>query len=144
MNRLARYLMPFAAVAMSGAMLAGCNVKESFKEAAVEVSHFHAALDAGQWQQLWAQADPELHKAAQREQFGKFLEAVHRKLGKVQSSKQVGWNANATTGGTYLTVTMQTRFERGEGTEQFVYRKGEGDALKLVGYNIQSQDMMLN
>ncbi|MEJ2409405.1 MAG: hypothetical protein P8Y58_08945, partial [Novosphingobium sp.] len=68
----------------------------------------------------------------------------HRKLGKVRDSKQVGWNANATTGGTFLTITMQTTFENGTGTEQFVYRKGDEGKLTLMGYNIQSQDMMLN
>ncbi|WP_255406131.1 DUF4019 domain-containing protein [Novosphingobium sp. CF614] len=129
---------------MSGAMLAGCGVQESFKEASVEVDRFHAALDAGQWQRLWAQADPELRKATGAEQFGQLLEAVHRKLGKVKSSEQTGWNANATTGGTFLTLTMQTRFEKGSGAEQFVYRKGEGNKLTLVGYNIESREMMLN
>ena len=43
MNRLGRYLVPFAAAAM----LAGCGVKESFKDAEVEVGKFHQALDAG-------------------------------------------------------------------------------------------------
>lgn len=75
MNRLARYLMPFAAAAM----LAGCGVKESFKEASVEVCHFQAALDADDWPSLWTQADPQLRKAAPRVQFGKLLQAVHRK-----------------------------------------------------------------
>lgn len=140
MKRLARYLMPFAAAAM----LAGCNVKESSKAADVEVGQFHQGLDAGGWQAIWASADPQLRKTTTRAQFGKLLDAVHGKLGKVKTSQQVGWNAEATTGGSFVTVTMQTTFERGAGTEQFVFRKGEADKLTLVGYNIQSQDMMLN
>ncbi|MCJ2185261.1 DUF4019 domain-containing protein [Novosphingobium beihaiensis] len=119
-------------------------MKESFQDASVEVGQFHAALDAGQWQKLWSKADPQLHKATTRDRFGKLLEAVHRKLGKVKESKQVGWNTNATTGGTFLTLTMQTTFEKGTGTEQFVYRKEDEGKLALVGYHIQSQDMMLN
>lgn len=144
MNRLARYLMPFAAAAMAAAMLAGCGMKQSFQDASAEVGQFHAALDAGNWQELWSRGDPQLHKATTRDRFGKLLDAVHRKLGKVKESKQVGWNADATTGGTFLTLTMQTTFEKGTGTEQFVYRKREGGTLTLVGYTIQSQDMMLN
>ncbi|MCT2400637.1 DUF4019 domain-containing protein [Novosphingobium mangrovi (ex Huang et al. 2023)] len=125
-------------------MLAGCGVKESIEDASAQVDQFHAALDAGDWQAVWKRADPELRKATRREQFGRLLKAVHRKLGNVQSSRQVGWNANATTGGSFVTLTMQTTFEKGVGTEQFVYRKGDGGKLMLVGYDIQSQDMMLN
>lgn len=140
MNRLGRYLMPFAAAAM----LAGCGVKESFKDAEVEVGKFHQALDAGDLPAIWQQADPVLRQGAQRSQLEKVLDAVHRKLGKVKEAKQVGWNANATTGGTFVTLTYQTVFEHGSGVEQFVYRKGDEGKVSLTGYDIQSQDMMLN
>lgn len=142
MNRFARYLVPFAAAAMLGA----CGIRESFKDTEVEVAQFHAALDAGKTQKIWTAADPDLRKATSREQFEKLLDAVRRKLGKVTASEQVGWNANATSAGTFLTVTMQTTFEKGSGTEQFVYRKGKGEGARptLVGYHIQSQEMMLN
>ncbi|EJL34653.1 DUF4019 domain-containing protein [Novosphingobium sp. AP12] len=140
MKRLGRYLMPFAAAAMLG----GCNVQASIKEAEAEVGHFHHELDAGNWQAVWKGADPELRKAGTRAQFGQLLEAVHRKLGNVKSTKQVGWNANATTGGSFITVAMETTFERGSAAEQFVYRKGNADQLTLVGYHIQSEQMMVN
>lgn len=140
MNRLGRYLMPFAAAAM----LAGCGVKESFKDAEVEVGKFHQALDAGDLPAIWQQADPALRQGPQRIQLEKVLDAVHRKLGKVKEAKQVGWNANATTGGTFVTLTYQTVFEHGSGVEQFVYRKGNEGKVTLTGYDIQSQDMMLN
>ncbi|MBO9726024.1 MAG: DUF4019 domain-containing protein [Novosphingobium sp.] len=140
MNRLGRYLVPFAAAAM----LAGCGVKESFKDAEVEVGKFHQALDAGDLPAIWQQADPALRQGAQRGQLEKVLDAVHRKLGKVKDAKQVGWNANATTGGTFVTLTYQTTFEHGSGVEQFVYRKGDEGKVTLTGYDIQSQDMMLN
>lgn len=140
MNALARYLMPFAAAAM----LAGCGMKESFADAGLEVAKFHRALDAGRAQEIWKSADPQLRSTTQQAQFVKLIDAVHRKLGKVRSSKQVGWNANATTGGTFVTLTMETAFEHGSGVEQFVYRKADGGHMALVGYNIQSQDMMLD
>ena len=140
MNRFGRYLMPFAAAAM----LAGCGMKESFEDAGVEVAKFHRALDAGRAQEIWNSADPQFRGATQQAQFTKLIDAVHGKLGKVRASKQTGWNANATTGGTFVTLTMETTFERGSGVEQFVYRKGDGGHMALVGYNIQSQDMMLN
>jgi len=140
MYRFARYLTLFVATAM----LAGCGIKESFEEAEAEVASFHKALDAGDTQKLWATSDPEMRNEQGREQFGKLLEAVHRKLGAVRESKQLGWSANAGTGGTFVTVTMKTTFEKGTGTEQFVYRKRDGGRLTLVSYEIQSRDMLLN
>lgn len=140
MNDFARYLLPFAAAAT----LAACNVQQSVDDAVAEVGAFHADLDAGNFDAIWRDAAPEMRKAAEKQQLVALLAAVQRKLGKVRESKQVGWNANATTGGSFVTVTMQTAFEKGSGTEQFVYRKGEGDRLALVGYTIQSQEMMLN
>jgi len=140
MYRVARYLMPFA----GAAMLAGCGIKESVKDARVEVGQFHAALDGGQWKKIWISADPDLRKNTEKAKFEKLLEAVHRKLGGVKDSQQVSLNVNTGTGGTFVTVIMQTTFEKGTGTEEFVYRRGEGNALALVRYDIQSQDMMLN
>jgi len=139
-RRVGRYLVPFVAAAM----LAGCGVKESFKDAEAEVAKFHQAMDAGNLQPIWRQADPVLRKGPEHDQLAKALEAVQRKLGKVKGTKQVGWNANATTGGTFVTLTYETQFERGSGVEQFVYRKSDEGQVALTGYNIQSQDMMLN
>ena len=140
MNTLGRYLMSFAAAAM----LAGCGVKESFKDAEAEVGKFHQALDAGNMRAIWQQAEPELRQGAKRDQLENVLGVVQRKLGKVKEARQVGWNANATTGGTFVTLTYETRFEHGSGVEQFVYRKGEDGKVALTGHDIQSQDMMLN
>lgn len=140
MNRLARLLVPFAVAAT----LSGCGIKESFEKVDGEIAGFHRDLDADKLTHIWTTADPEMRKAVQRAEFDRLLSAVHTKLGKVKQTKQVGWNTNATTGGTYLTATMQTTFEKGSGTEQFVYRKGKDDALTLVRYNIDSRDMMLN
>ncbi|MBB4856883.1 hypothetical protein HNO88_000180 [Novosphingobium chloroacetimidivorans] len=140
MNRIARYLVPVAGVAM----LAGCGVKQGFEDASADVARFHQALDRGDVQRLWDEADPQFRKATPRAQFDRLVAAIRTKLGKVKASKQVGWNANASTSGTFLTVTAQTTFERGTGTEEFVFAKHAGQRPRLAGYDIQSQDMMLD
>jgi hypothetical protein len=140
MNRSLRYLAPIVAVAMLG----GCGLKEKFKDADAEVARFHAALDAERWQWIWDMTGPSLRETTKQADFQKILQAVHRKLGKVKASKQVGWNANASTSGSTLTVTTQTTFERGSGTEEFVFAKDADQPLKLAGYHINSQEMMLN
>lgn len=140
MNRTSRYLAPIVAVAM----LSGCGLKESFKDADAAVVRFHSALDAEQWQAIWNTTAPQFRQVSKQTDFHRILEAVHRKLGKVKQTKQVGWNANAGTSGSTLTLTMETSFEHGSGTEQFVYTRAADQSLKLAGYNIQSQEMMLN
>ncbi|MCJ1959539.1 DUF4019 domain-containing protein [Novosphingobium mangrovi (ex Hu et al. 2023)] len=140
MNRIARLLVPFAAAAMLG----GCGIKESFEKADAVIARFHGDLDAANYTRIWTRADPELRSASDKAAFEKLLGAVHTKLGAVKETKQVGWNTNASTSGTYLTATYQTTFEKGTGTERFTYRKGDEDAVTLVNYAIDSQDMMLN
>jgi len=125
-------------------MLVGCGVKQSVEDADVQVGAFHKQLDAEQYDTIWNRSAPEMKKAVSETQLTKLLAAVHRKLGKVRSSKQVGWNANTSTNGSFVTVTMQTTFERGTGTEALTFRKEQGNRLMLAGYNINSQDMMLN
>lgn len=131
-------------VLFAASALAACNVQESIKNADAEVALFHRRLNAGSWGAVWDAGDPALRQATPRAQWIKLLEAVHRKLGNVKSAQQVGWNANTSTSGSFVTVTEETVFERGKGTEQFVFRKGDADKLALVGYSIQPQDMMLN
>jgi len=135
---MTRYLVPIAAVAM----LSGCGLQEQFKDADREVARFHAALDAGNYDAIWAMTGPKFRAATKQAEFQKVLDAVHRKLGKVRSTKQTGWNANAGTSGRTLVVTMATTFERGSGTETFTYAK-DADQLTLAGYDIQSREMML-
>lgn len=136
--------MPFLAAAMLGATLAGCSIKETIRDADAAVARFHTDLDAGRSEAIWDGTGQEMRNATSHQQFVKLLDAVHRKLGNVKSSQQVGWNRNASTNGSFMTVTNQTVFERGSGTEQFVFRKGKADKLALVGYHIQSNEMMLN
>lgn len=143
MYRIARYLTPVAVVAML-AGLPGCGVKQGFEDASREIGRFHQSLNRGEVQRIWDDADPEFRKTTSRPQFDRLAGAIRSKLGAVRTSKQVGWNANAGTSGTFLTVTMKTTFARGIGTEQFVFTKDADQRPRLAGYNIQSQDMMLN
>lgn len=140
MNRLGRYLMAFAAAAMLG----GCSIKETMRSADAAVVRFHDDLDAGRSRTIWDATGEDMRTATTQKQFVAMLDAIHRKLGNVRSSRQVGWNRNASTRGSFMTVTNETLFDRGSGTEKFVFRKGKADELALVGYHIQSNEMMVN
>ncbi len=73
--------------------------------------------------------------------FTELLSAVSRKLGTKKSSTNVNWNINYHTSGTFVTLTQNTEFERGDAEEQFVYRIEEDKAL-LAGYHINSHALI--
>lgn len=126
------------------AMLGGCSIKETIRNADAAVVRFHDDLDAGRSRAIWDATGAEMRAATTQKQFVALLDAVHRKLGNVRSSKQLGWNRNASTNGSFMTVTNETVFDRGSGTETFVFRKAKADELALVGYHIESNEMMAN
>jgi hypothetical protein len=138
-KRLAAML---AAPVMLGAVLAGCSAPEKIKDAGPAVDAFHRQLDAGAFQAIWKDGDDMLRQNAGEAQFEQLLSAVHKKLGKVVKSERAGWNVNYGTGGTIVTVTMNTRFERGSGVETLTFH-AQGDRLDLAGYAISSNDMMM-
>ncbi|MFM5886442.1 MAG: hypothetical protein ACKOQ3_14140 [Novosphingobium sp.] len=79
-------------------------------DAEAKVAAFHTALDREQYDAIWTSSDAQLRKVTSRPDLAKFLGAVHRKLGGVKSTKQVGWRVNATTGGTFVALNMATEF----------------------------------
>ncbi len=123
--------------------LSACSAPASIGNAEKEIAEFHRHLDAEDYTAIWNASSEELKKAGPQDNFSKLLSAVHRKLGKVVQSKQVGWRSNVNTNGNFAEVQMDTRFEKGTGVESFVYRK-DGEVLKLIGYNINSNELIIN
>jgi hypothetical protein len=80
---------------------------------------------------------------ATEEDLVKLLTAVNAKLGPVKKADRNGWNVNFHTSGTYVTLRYKTDSEKGDGTEQFVYRIAKGKAI-LVGYHINSNALITN
>jgi hypothetical protein len=67
--------------------------------------------------------------------------AIDSKLGKVQSSSITTWNVKTFNFVTTVVLVSDTQFELGAGTETFTFRVN-GDKATLLGYNINSMDMM--
>ena len=106
-----------------------------------EIPRFHEALDSSQFESLYNNGSENLKKAATMQEFVSLLGAVHRKLGNVSSSSRKTWNVNYHTSGTFVTLTYDTVFAQGKGTEQFVY-KLSGKEAHLAGYHINSNDLI--
>ena len=77
-----------------------------------------------------------------RDEFVKFLGALHGKLGSFKSGKTTGWNVNVGTGGHMVTLTREAQFEKGPGTEQFVFRV-QGERAVLAGYHVNSRLLII-
>jgi hypothetical protein len=110
------------------------------------VARFHQQLDAEQFEQIYENADELFKNATTRTQFTEILAAVHRKLGNVVSSKQTGFHSRDQAGvnsGSYISMTYDTQFAEGRGTESFNWRV-TGSGVKLVGYNINSAALITN
>jgi hypothetical protein len=131
-----------AAILAALAFVAACSAPEKIKDAGPSIDTFHRQLDAEAYPAIWSGADDLLRQNASQAQFNQLLAAVHKKLGKVVKSERTGWNVNYGTSGTIVAVGMDTQFEHGKGAETFTFR-AHGGALGLVGYNINSADMML-
>src|SRR5947207_1089855 len=69
------------------------------------VEKFHAQYNAGQYNDIYNDADDEFKKSVTLDQWTELMEAVHRKLGTVSKSTDTGWNVNTTPSGTFATVS---------------------------------------
>ena len=102
---------------------------------------FHKQLNAGDLNTIWNAADDAFKENSSREQHEKFMNAVHRKLGKVMKTSTVNWSVKSHNLKTMVVLVQQTQFERGTGTEEFTFiAKGKG--VKLLGYNVNSMDLI--
>jgi len=105
------------------------------------IGHFHELYDQGDLEEIWKVADPRFRTASTRQKYDEFMGAVERKLGKVVSTSNAGWNLKSFNLETTVYMTQNTVFEHGKGTESFTFSM-DGTNAVLLGYNIQSMDLI--
>ena len=129
-------------VMLTAAVLFGCQGLTEGKESSENaIAHFQELYNQGNIEQIWKDADPEFRNAAPRANFDDLLGAEQRKLGKVVSTSNTGWNVRSFNLVTNVFMTQDTIFEHGKGTESFTF-KMDGKNAVLLGYNIQSMDLI--
>jgi hypothetical protein len=124
-------------------VLAGCSIGADVPAAKNAAEKLHRQLDAGKFAEIYRGSSQEMKSAIPEAGLVQLLDAVHRKLGKFVSAPDPGWNDQLNTGGHFITLSYQSKYERGEATETIVFRI-DGGAAKLAGYNIQSQALIVN
>ncbi|MGH8020949.1 MAG: hypothetical protein ACREIA_22235 [Opitutaceae bacterium] len=127
---------------VSCALLAGCSdtVKGKFV-AEPQVAVSHQRLNAKQFEGIYTEAHDDFRKAAPKGKVLELFSAIDRKLGPAKSWSTTNWNVRTFNFVTTVVLVEDTTFERGRGTETFTFRVS-GDKATLVGYNINSLDMM--
>ena len=122
--------------------LCACSMSADSELAEQAVPAFHSQLDAGHFEEIYAQSAEELRQATSQQDFVAFLGAVHRKLGNTKASEKTGWRVNYQTSGRFVTLAYRTSFDAGAAQEEFVYRL-QDKAVLLVGYHINSTALIL-
>ena len=124
-------------------VLSACASGKNVQNATKSVEQFHSQLNTEQYQGIYAAADDGLHKATNETDFVAFLQAVHKKLGNVQTSQRTNFQVGVSTGqGTVVTLVYDTTFEQGSGTEQFLWHMRDNQPA-LLGYHINSNALIL-
>jgi opacity protein-like surface antigen len=142
--QLRRRFVPFLALTLvASQLILGCASSAADIVAAQQsVDAFHAQLDAGQFAAIYAASDAKFKEASTEQQFTDILSAVHRKLGDVENAQLMGSRVGWYTGsGTTVTLTYQTKFTTGSGSETFTWRIDKSGAA-LYGYHINSNDLI--
>jgi hypothetical protein len=123
-------------------VLCGCGTGDSMRLAREGETRVHQQMNAEQFAEIYAQADPTFRGATSSQEFLDFMAAVHRKLGNEQSAAETGYFVNFTTSGTRVRLNYKTKFDGGEAEEEFVWAVS-GEKAALMGYHINSTTLIL-
>ena len=126
-------------VLMAALAVTGCAVGKDLGTTDQAVTAFHAQLDAGKFSAIEDSAGPEIKTTPGS--LTAILAGVHDRLGAVKSTSRNAFGDNVNNGDHTVTVTYATIFEKGPGSEEFVFRM-VGAAPQLIGYHIKSQALL--
>jgi len=136
-----RYVVCIAAIL--AVLIGGCGNITKGKEAAEgQVVVFHQQFNNQDFNSITASAEPDMLSITPKPKVVDLFAAVYRKLGKVTSSQMTNWNLRTFNGETRVVLLENSKFEKGNATEQFVFRMRDGKA-HLLSYNINSPDLIM-
>jgi hypothetical protein len=120
-----------------GGMVVYRTFHSGWIEAGAAAHHFHEELNAGQYEQIYQEADPAFSPIDKHLRLVSFSGQVHTTLGNATSERLTNLNLNVESGSHFVVATFTTTFEKGIAQEQIVWRR-DGNTLRLWRYNINS------
>jgi hypothetical protein len=121
--------------------LQGCSGAAARPKAEAAVVVFHDQFNADDFDSIWNSAYYQLREANSQADFVKFLQGIHRKLGQVVNTTPDGWQVGFHNYKSTVMLRQKTVFEHGTGEEEFDFYV-VGDGVKLVGYHVESKELM--
>lgn len=121
----------------------GSALMRGRKLADAAVRHFHEQLNVEDYEGIYRGADQGFKAGKSHDESIRFLEAVHQKLGPAGPETRLNIRVETNPSGTFLTTQYSTTFAASAATEMFTWVKS-GDTLKLNGYHIQSNALILD
>jgi hypothetical protein len=122
-------------------VLGGCSFGEDRARGERAVEQFNDLVAAERYSEIYVDSTEDFREAATETEFGEFLGAVRRKLGKVRQRELTGFEVNYSSSGTAIWLSYDTEYELGVATEQFVWVT-DGEKTRLDGYRIDSKDLI--
>lgn len=130
-------------IAFLSVLLTSCGVSKDLQKADQAVGDFHSQFDSEQYQSIYEGATDAFHKATSEADFTALLQAIHRKLGKVQQSRRQYFHINFNTSqGEVISLEYSTNFDGGPGNESFVWQF-DGNRPVLLSYHINSNALIM-
>jgi len=123
-----------ATILLLGFSLSGCSIQKHIHDAQLKVAHFHELLNAGNVDQIVAEAGPGLSWPSRGPSFKEYLLSVHKKLGFCGSWQMQGFHENLGPGG-LVRIAAKTHCDADDAQESFVFTSGD---LKLRSYAVSS------
>jgi len=130
------------AVALIAISLTSCSDADR-ATADLATQAFHQQFNAGQFVEIYTGATQEFRAATSQTDWVALLDALRRRAGAFQSTKQTSWLVNSGTAGTTVTATYSTTFAQLITTERFSWRIQNGTAI-LLGYRVDAPDVLTN
>ncbi|MEO9468980.1 hypothetical protein [Parasphingorhabdus sp.] len=118
------------------------GVAESTEKAELVVERLHKDYNLERFDRIYKTSASDYKKVVKPEMNRRLFKTIRRKLGKVKEAKRVGWNVNATTGGTFVTLNYETEFELDKGVETFTIVVSDGKAA-MLNFNVNSPALMV-
>jgi hypothetical protein len=117
--------------------LCSCSLSGNYSDAVNATKIFHGHMDGGDYTAVYDAATKGFQASGTRDNLIGFLTRVNRKLGKCGEATAAFGGYQATTSGTFVTMTSSRVCTNGTLNEQFVWLMIEGKAT-LLKYNANS------